>query len=293
MARPRRNRRRSRPAEGEATEQAARKQGIRLRVRWELLRARMARYTPVFVWTGRLIVLAAVAAGAVAAGRLLEQHVRTAAAFETTEIEVEGAERLQRDQVVAQAGLSLGQNVFEVSPEEARALLLEHPWVAEATVVRRLPGHYRIELRERTPAAVLVLERPYLVGDDGTVFKPLEHGDPADLPVITGVDPERFRSDLALRKSLLVNAVALLHDYRDVGLWRREPVSEIHVEIGGGFSLYIGAEPTLVRLGDRPFRRKLRRLRGILDELRDQDSRPAYVYLDNVRRPDRVTVRLR
>jgi hypothetical protein len=113
------------------------------------------------------------------------------------------------------------------------------------------------------------------------------------LPIITGVDPEHFRGDLAFRTAVLVNAIALLHDYRDVGLWRREPVAEIHAESDDAFSLYVGKDTMLVRLGERPFRKKLRRLRGILDELRNDAARPAYVYLDNVRRPDRVAVRLR
>ena len=113
------------------------------------------------------------------------------------------------------------------------------------------------------------------------------------MPIITGVDAEHFRGDLAFRTAVLVNAIALLHDYRDVGLWRREPVAEIHAESDDAFSLYVGKDAMLVRLGERPFRKKLRRLRGILDELRDDATRPAYVYLDNVRRPDRVAVRLR
>jgi cell division protein FtsQ len=253
----------------------------------------MLRIRKPLIWLGRAVVLCAVTAGAVATGRLLERHVRSSAAFATREVEVSGLSRLSREQALAAAGLELGQNVFEVSPEQARAGLLSHPWVAEAVVSRRLPGSYRVQVREQKPAALLLLERLYLVSEEGSVFKALDPGDPIDLPVITGVDPEQFRGDLAFRTALLVNAVALLHDYRDAGLWRREPIAEIHSEPDGTFGLYVGQESMLVRLGEAPFRKKLRRLRGILDELKDDAGRPAYVYLDNVRRPDRVAVRLR
>jgi cell division protein FtsQ len=131
------------------------------------------------------------------------------------------------------------------------------------------------------------------VSAEGTVFKRLEPGDPIDLPVITGVEPEQFRSDLVFRTELLVHAVALLHDYRDAGLFRREPISEIHREPDSSITLYVGRDAMEVRLGQGPYRKKLRRLRGILDELKGNAGRPAYVYLDNVRRPDRVAVRLR
>jgi cell division protein FtsQ len=257
------------------------------------MRAAYERCKRPLAWLARGLVLIAVTAGAVAGGRLLEQHVRSAEGFATREIEVTGLARLSRAEVLAAAGLALGQNVFEVSPEQARARLLAQPWIADATVTRRLPGTYRIGVREQQPAALLQLEALYLVSEDGSVFKRAEPADPVDLPIITGVDPEHFRSDLAFRTAVLVNAIALLHDYRDVGLWRREPVAEIHSESDDAFSLYVGNDSMLVRLGERPFRKKLRRLRGILDELRDDATRPAYVYLDNVRRPDRVAVRLR
>ena len=55
----------------------------------------------------------------------------------------------------------------------------------------------------------------------------------------------------------------------------------------------VGADATHVRLGQRPFRQKLRRLRRVLDRLQKRHDRAAYVYLDNRRRPDRVTVKLR
>jgi hypothetical protein len=48
-----------------------------------------------------------------------------------------------------------------------------------------------------------------------------------------------------------------------------------------------------VRLGKAPFRHKLERLRDVLARLAKDKARAAYVYLDNQRRPDRVTARLR
>jgi hypothetical protein len=184
----------------------------------ERLRQVYAKVATPLAHAGRLTVLIAVAAGAVAAGRLVEQHVRRAKAFETTTIELEGTQRLSRDQVLAAAGLALGKNVFEVSPEQAEERLRSHPFVAEASVTRRLPGSYRIVLQEQELAAVLqVGEQLLLVGQDATA----------------------------------------------------------------------------VRLGKAPYAKKLRRLRGIFDKLERDDARPLYVYLDNERRPDRATVRLR
>jgi cell division protein FtsQ len=244
-------------------------------------------------WGGRVAILVSVTACAVGMGRLLERYVRGAQAFATRSIDITGLSRLTRAEVLAAAELAVGKNVFEVSPEQARAKLEAHPWVDEVKVVRRLPGSYRIALRERQAIALLQLERLYLVSERGSVFKRLESDDPVDLPVITGVDVARFRTELAFRTNLLVSVVGLLQEYRDAGLSKREPIAEIHADGPRGFTLYVGRDAISVRLGARPFNKKLLRFREILDELSGDAARPAYVVLDNVRRPERVAVRLR
>ncbi len=241
----------------------------------------------------RGVMVLAIAAGAVAVGRLIEAHVRRSEAFATKVLELQGNVRLDRDAVLSSAGLSIGKNVFAVSPEEAEAALLKNPWIASAQVTRRLPDSYALVVEERQAVALLSLDEPYLVAGDASVFKRWQPGDPEDLPMITGVEPGNFAGDRMYRTALLVNAVALLHDYRDAGLWRRAPIQEIHADNDDGLTLYIGEDATTVRLHRPPFRQKLTRLRRVLDQLAAKHVEPAYVYLDNVRREDRVTVRLR
>lgn len=255
--------------------------------------ASVGRLKKLLWWGGRLLVVATVTSGAVAMGRMLERYVRSAEAFSTQAIEIEGLSRLTRTDVLTASELALGKNVFEVSPEQARERLKAHPWIDDVTVVRRLPGTYRIALRERQAIAILQLEAAYLITEHGGVFKRVEPGDPAHLPVITGVDAARFSSDANFRAGLLVSVVGLLQDYRDAGLARREPISEIRADAHQGLTVYVGKDGIELRLGARPFGKKLLRFREILDELRNERARPAYVVLDNVHRPDRVAVRLR
>lgn len=245
--------------------------------------------------TGMLrgMLVLAIAGGAVAVGRLIEAHVRRSDAFATKLIDVQGNERLQRSEVLAAATLAVGKNAFAVSPEEAERALLKNPWIASAQVTRRLPDTYTVTIEERQAVAILALDQSYLVAGDAAVFKRWQPGDPEDVPVITGVDSANFTNDRVYRTSILVNAVALLHDYRDAGLWRRAPIQEIHVESDEGLTLFVGEDATTVRLHRPPFRKKLTRLKRVLEQLAVKDVEPAYVYLDNVRRGDRVTVQLR
>jgi cell division protein FtsQ len=112
------------------------------------------------------------------------------------------------------------------------------------------------------------------------------------LPVITGIASERFYDDLDYRTAILLRSMALLQDYEGAGLAEREPVSEIHFAGANGIELFVGDDGMNVRLGNGQHRQKLRRLRQVLERLEREKTRPSYVYLDNVRSPERVTVRL-
>ncbi|MCG8555327.1 MAG: FtsQ-type POTRA domain-containing protein [Proteobacteria bacterium] len=286
---PRRNRRKPNHPRKQAVSVPARVRWAQRRERLAAVGRRLRRPATVVGWG---LAVAAVGCAVFASARFVEQYVRRSPHFRTDVIQVSGLRHLDRAGVLRTAGLEVGQNIFATSPEIAEERLRRHSWIASVEVRRRLPDSYRIRLREHRAVALLALEKTYLVADDGTVFKALGPGDPADLPPITGVDTQRLAKDPALRTSVLLNAVALLHDYREAGLWRRQPIAEIHIEPDRSLSLHVGDGPTHVRLGKRPFRRKLRRLRKVLDQLQRNERHAAYVYLDNQRRPDRVTVRL-
>ena len=244
-------------------------------------------------WTLQLAAAAGVAYWLMSGGKLLLRHLQSAPAFATSSIEVTGASRLALREVERIAGLALGKNVFEVSAEQATAKLLAEPWIASASVQRRLPGTYRIQIKERRAIALLVAGELYLIGEDGTAFKQVGAGDPADLPVITGIELASIEHDKHAAASVLLQVVAFLRDYTEAGLARREPISEIHVELDASISAYVGADATYLRLGKPPFQTKLRRLREVFGQLASQNARAQYVYLDNERRPDRVTLKLR
>ena len=239
-----------------------------------------------FVALGSVAVLVAVLG-------LLERHLKTSKSFAIEQVDVTGNEQLTSAQVLKAAGLALGQNVFAVGPEQARKNLLQEPWVETATVHRRLPGRYSIDIRERHAVALLAAGQLQLVSDDGVAFKSLEQNDPSDLPVISGLDPNLKTQDEQALSSSLLDSVALLHAYQDAGLARREPISEIHVENDRGLALYVGSDGMYVRLGKAPFRQKLERMREVLARLAKDKARAAYVYLDNQKRQDRVVARLR
>ena len=220
------------------------------------------------------------------------RYARTADAFAIREVVVDGNVRLEPIDVRRTAGLQIGSNAFEISMEQARDRLLQHPWVKDANVVRKLPNRVRVQVVERTPVALVALDQLYLVSEEGAVFKRIGVDDPADLPVITGIASETFYDDFDYRRAVLLRSMAVLQDYEGAGLASEEPVSEIHFDRAAGVELFVGDDGMQVRLGRGQHRKKLRRLKQVLARLSRENARPAYVYLDNVRSPERVTVRL-
>lgn len=250
--------------------------------------------------------------GVWAMSRFVQKHLTTAPAFAVDAVDVKGLSRVDKAELMQAAGLELGLNVFARSPEDIRARLLRHPWILSARVERKLPSRFEIAIEERAPVALLVVEACsggpskneddpacdeasslYLVSDDAKLFKRLSGKDPVDLPVITGVARQRFASDPDLQRRILVDAVALMHEYKNSGLWQRNPLGEIHIEPNDGYSLYVGEDLTYVRLGAKPFEQKLLRMKKVFERLEREHARAEYVYLDNEQRPDRVAVRLR
>lgn len=260
----------------------------------------------------RVLVVCGFIVGAFLLARFLQQHLTTAKAFAVDRIDVVGAARLDRSEVLDAAGLDLGVNVFTRAPEDVQARLLRHPWIIAADVQRRLPSRFEISVQEREPVALLVVqacasplartdeESPcdegsslYLVSNDAKMFKRLSGRDPVDLPVITGVTRERLAGDPEFSRRVLTDAVALLEEYRNSGLFQRFAIGEVHLERNDGFSLYVGDDLTYVRLGAPPFADKLLRMKRVFERLAREDAEAEYIYLDNEQRPDRVTVRLR
>jgi cell division protein FtsQ len=286
-----RNRRRPTPKRPERTEPGKtwRERAVRARqsaVEW------IARRRVLLRRSGRFAVYGLAAAAVLWVGHQTIRYVHRADAFAIREIIIEGNQYLEDIDVRRAARLQIGSNIFEVSSEDARNYLMQNPWISDARVVRKLPSRVRIEVAERKPMALVALDQLYLASEDGAVFKRLGVDDPADLPVITGIASERFYDDFDYRAAVLLRSMALLQDYEGAGLARREPVSEIHFDATNGIELFVGHDGMNVRLGDGQHRQKLRRFRQVLERLEREKTRPSYVYLDNVRSPERVTVRL-
>ncbi|WP_019014918.1 cell division protein FtsQ/DivIB [Elioraea tepidiphila] len=111
------------------------------------------------------IALVAFAAGAIAwrsglPGQLAEmvrERIIAATAsggLVVARVTVEGRTHADAAEILAASGLAQGQPMLDVSPEAIRARLEALPWVEQAAVQRRFPGHVHLVIAERTPFAI-------------------------------------------------------------------------------------------------------------------------------------------
>jgi cell division protein FtsQ len=221
------------------------------------------------------------------------RYVMTSPRFAVTDVEVVGAERRTPADVSAESGITVGANVFALDLDAARAKILADPWVAEATLARRLPGTILVQVTERKPAALVSLGDTFLVTSQGEPFKRVDPGDPVDLPLVSGVRPEDLTEDHDGATRTIRRAIDLAAEYEASGLSRRSPLEEVHVSPEGTFTLVVGRSATQLVLGAPPFRRKLDQAVRVVAELDKRGAKADAIMLDNDGRPDRVVVRMR
>jgi cell division protein FtsQ len=187
---------------------------------------------------GRRVVAAAIAVAVVIVAASLV--VSRSSLLDLRHLEVVGTTSLTRADVERLTGLSSSTNVLWFDPGAVERRLESDPWVATATVSRRLPGTIRISVVERVPVAMIRDERGFtVVAADGVALTTLE-GDPA-LPEIVVVAGSSARWGNAQARAAAARAIAGLDGGRRPGVVRAVIWSgSLTVELDGGTRVEFG-----------------------------------------------------
>jgi cell division protein FtsQ len=207
-------------------------------------------------------------------------------------IEVVGCERVEGEEIRRSANVAVGENLLQLDEDAVEERLRWHPWIRKVDVVKHLPDRLTITIEEREPAAVLVGERTFLVDRDGTLFKEMSASEfDAELLVIAGVEATRLirMGDERRMRSTLSEIMAVVREYKSLGLDAYYPVTEVHYdEVIGVALVAAGRQQFVLGLGDYPAR--LRRLGEVLAHLAKNGSGVSEIRLDNEKHPWKVAV---
>lgn len=111
------------------------------------------------------------------------------AGYGIDDVLVEGRTRTRRSAVLLALGVSRDAPLLGFDPHAARARLEALPWIARASVERRLPRLVYVRLVERQPLAVWQHEnRLAVIDQDGAVIPTARPADFVHLPLLVGVD---------------------------------------------------------------------------------------------------------
>ena len=186
-------------------------------------------------------------------------------------IEITGLHDVARHQILETLGGDIGRNIFFISLTDHKRQIEEIPWVESATIMRFLPDHLRILVRERIPVAfVRIGSRIAYVDRSGVVMDIPSHSHlQRSFPVITGLAETDPPSTRAGRMKIYMN---LLRDLDAEGARYSQDLSEVDLTDPDDLKI-TGAGPqnsVLVHLGDSNFLQRYKIYIAHLEEWRQQ-----------------------
>ena len=234
----------------------------------------------------RAIVGIVVVGCALYAGRRAVDVVAGLEIFHVDRINVRGNHRLSKGEVMALVAELRGRSILAVDLEEWRHVLMNSPWVADASLRRTLPSTVDIVILERTPIGIgringvlyLVDERGVVIDDYGPSYADL------DLPIIDGLSAVPGDESSDSHRALLVRRLLDALRVRNMA----GQISQIDVSDARNAVVLLEGDPTQIRLGNERFAERLQSYYELAPALREQV--PAIDYVD-LRFDERVYVR--
>lgn len=231
-------------------------------------------------------------------GLLLLYHLLLTSSFfcikDIRNIEIDGARRLKPEVILQLANLGPDTSLLAIRPGRVERTLMTHPWIARAELTRKWPHRIRLHIQEREPVALVQLgEELFYIDRQGSLCKPLSPGDPHDFPVITGLKPENLQHPEGSLAPLVAQTFQLLDVLKKVPApLSLENVSEIHLDLDRGFSLYVNGLGAALDLGFNDYSEKLHKFAQVLPAL-VQKGYLAKTGRINLDYPDRVLINLK
>lgn len=107
-------------------------------------------------------------AGLITAGFWTASAAGRAPELAVSRIRVEGNHHLSEGEILEALGLQQGSNILNLDLEALKQQLLGSPWIQDVQLTRVLPATLTLTVVERQPIGVAVLDRLYLIDEEGS-----------------------------------------------------------------------------------------------------------------------------
>ncbi len=129
----------------------------------------------------------------------IHDSITQAGYFALKKIHISGCTRISKPDIIHQAGISTGENIFAINLFKVKKRLVANEWVADASVEREIPGELVIKIKEQHPVAAVTAgdKSVVLINDKGVPFIVKDNFNPRDrnsffrelnIPVVKGLE---------------------------------------------------------------------------------------------------------
>ncbi len=154
----------------------------RVKRRQRIVMARKKRVANAFTAAVKLLVFGATLT---VFGASVFNYLHVSSDFTISHVAVSGNTHVTAREVISESGIGEGMSIFRVNLDGTAAAIEQIPWVDDVCVRRALPDEVHIEITERRPAAVAVMEGLFYIDARGKVLAPFDPSDSINLPFIT------------------------------------------------------------------------------------------------------------
>jgi cell division protein FtsQ len=211
----------------------------------------------------KVLAIMVIVVACVWGARLGVEHVVASPRFRLQGIEFSPTRHVAQADVLAMAGVNVGDRLLSLDTDAVAARIATHPWVEKVRVSRRLPGALVIEVTERQAVAAVALEGLYLIDESGRPFKRATMEEADGLPVFTGIARARYAQMREVSEAAFREALGIVRAYRATP--GRPALGEVNIDPGLGFSLYLLEGGAEIRLGRGDYTKKLAQLDQIFE----------------------------
>ncbi len=167
------------------------------------------------------------------------QYVEQSGLFNVKVIQVEGADFLRDEDIIAQSGVTNGDCIFLLRPDIIRENILALPFVSWCRVNRVFPDRLEIQIKERIAlATLLVNNRLFELDADCNVLRELAPEEKHVGPLVTAqTDLEYVEVGRQMPQESLKEAVDVWRAFAHTAMASDVTVSEICAENGNKISM--------------------------------------------------------
>jgi cell division protein FtsQ len=257
-------------------------------------RLRKQKGSPLGLWgvrLGKAALSFATLASLVLLGFTAYRYFQHSGQLNVGEVKIMGCMNVVESELLEMAKVDFQSNLLNLDLQEVSRRLAQHPWVEKAKVRRDFSGKALIiEVQERVPRALILLDELYLVDRNGEIFKKAERKEKLDFPILTGLSLQEWKQKDPPSMELIHHALELLSVLEGHKIFSLREVSEIYLSKKNGLTLYTVDGGVPIRLGTGEFGDKINRLEKVLPDLRNKMQNVEYLALHY---PKRVVVKMK